>query len=179
MFFNLTKTDPNIILSGMEYGNSLNVKKVEWLSAESGFHREGYDPVLTNTAQPDNIDDYEFDIEVGGTDVKDWKYDLPRATDLTSTTTMTMENESNPIPQFNLKLTDKVDNIGDLAEPTLRVYGDGTTIVVESNYDTDLRVYSTAGRCIRELHVVSGPNRYPDFRPDVYIVGGVKLRLTE
>lgn len=132
MFFNLTKTDPNVILSGMETGSNLNVKKIEWLSTESGFHRNGYDPVLPNTTNPNDDSDYEFDIEVGGSGVNDWKYDLPRATNSDGTTGKKLENEDNPLPQLNIKLTDKVDNSGDAAyinhldEPELvKIYLEG------------------------------------------------------
>lgn len=69
-------------------------------------------------------------------------------------------------------------NIGDLSEPTLLIYGQGTAIVVESNYDTELRIYTPAGRFVQTLHVTSGRNIYEGFHPDIYIVGGKKLRLT-
>lgn len=70
-------------------------------------------------------------------------------------------------------------NIGDATEPTLLIHGEGTTIVVESNYDTELCLYTPEGRLIRVLSVANGTNRYEGFRPNVYILAGKKLRLTE
>lgn len=127
--FNLIENDPNIILSGMENGSHLNIKKIEWLST----HRNNYECVLENST-PDKIDDYEFDIEVGGVGNDDWKCDMPRYTSGSDashlTTGKTIQN--NNLPQFNIKLQDKLDNSGDanyvnhLDEPELvKVYLEG------------------------------------------------------
>ncbi len=137
--FNLTKTDPNIILSGLENGSLLNVKKIEWLSTETGFHRPDYEAVLPTTDKEedkdthtliDKISDYEFDVEIGGYGTDDWKWDMPRYSDLSGTTGKKFLSDK--MPQFNIKLQDKLDNSGDakyenhLDEPELvKIYLEG------------------------------------------------------
>lgn len=69
------------------------------------------------------------------------------------------------------------ETIGDLSKPELTVYAEGTTIVVKSNYETKLGVYSASGLLLRTLQVSKGTNLYGGFRPDIYIVGGTKLHL--
>ncbi len=151
--FDLVKTDPNIVLSGMENGSRLNIKKIEWLSAETGFHRKNYEPVLPTTAKEtdehgnviDKISDYEFDITVGGNDITDWHSDMPRYSVPTSgpsfTTDKTVQNDH--LPQFNIRLQDKLDNSGDAAynnhldEPELvKIYFVGQTEDENHNWQT-------------------------------------------
>ena len=147
--FNLIENDPNIILSGMENGSQLNIKKIEWVST----HRTNYEPVLPNDT-PNKIDDYEFDIEVGGTtytgDEADWHADMPRhdkgAVDPAHpenylTTGLTIKN--NNLPQFNIRLQDKLDNSGDLNydnhldEPeVVKIYLEGKTKDEHDNWQT-------------------------------------------
>ncbi len=127
--FNLIENDPNIILSGMEKGSKLNIKKIEWLSN----HRRDYECVLENST-PDKIDDYEFDIQIGGIGTDDWKCDMPRynsGSDVSYLTTgKTIQNDN--LPQFNILLQDKLDNSGEsnyinhLDEPELvKIYLEG------------------------------------------------------
>ena len=153
--FDLIKTDPNIVLSGMENGSSLNIKKIEWLST----HRNNYDPVLPSTAKEtddegneiDKISDYEFDIFVGGNDITDWHSDMPRYSAPASgsfTTGKTVQNDH--LPQFNIRLQDKLDNSGDAAyknhldEPELvKIYFEGKTTDsngVEQTYEYTITV---------------------------------------
>ncbi len=153
--FDLIKTDPNVVLSGMENGSSLNIKKIEWLST----HRNNYDPVLPSTAKEtdaggneiDKISDYEFDIFVGGNDITDWHSDMPRYSAPASgsfTTGKTVQNDH--LPQFNIRLQDKLDNSGDAAyknhldEPELvKIYFEGKTTDsngVEQTYEYTITV---------------------------------------
>ncbi len=135
--FNLIENDPNIILSGMENGSKLNIKKIEWLSQ----HRAKYESVLMNDDNPEKVNDYEFDIEIGNSDPKnpetDWTNHMPRhnagsgdAPEHYYTTDKTVKNTN--LPQFNIRLQDKLDNSGDLAydnhldEPELvKIYLEG------------------------------------------------------
>ncbi len=135
MTFNLTDNDPNIVLSGMQNGSSLNIKKIEWLST----HRDGYDCVLENDDNPEKVSDYEFDIEIAGTNTPlpgvDWTNHMPRHSTVAPplyTTGKFIRN--NNLPQFNVKLQDKGDNSGDdnyighLDEPELvKIYLEGET----------------------------------------------------
>ncbi|MDO4210959.1 MAG: hypothetical protein Q4D23_04465 [Bacteroidales bacterium] len=133
MIFDLVKNDPNVILSGMEQGSQLKIERIEWLSAADGYHRAGYDAVLPNTT-PDKVDDYEFDIWVGGAD--SWSNDMPRYTAGTEAYPLTgMKTYAQAVvPQFNIHLVDKLDNSGDekynnhLDEPELvKIYLKGAT----------------------------------------------------
>ncbi len=157
--FDLIKTDPNIVLSGMENGSRLNIKKIEWLSTEDGFHRNNYEPVLPSTDTEtddggntiDKISDYEFDIFVGGNDIDDWHNDMPRYSVPASgsfTTGKTVQNDH--LPQFNIRLQDKLNNSGDAAyknhldEPELvKIYFEGKTTDangVEQTYEYTITV---------------------------------------
>ena len=108
--FNLIENDPNIILSGIKKDNLLNIEKIEWISD----HTTDYECVLENNT-PNKIDDYEFDIEIGGADT--WNTDMPRysagkiaETDSPLTSGKTLATNNMPI--FNVKLIDKLDNSG-------------------------------------------------------------------
>ncbi|MCQ2212166.1 MAG: hypothetical protein MJZ36_00850 [Bacteroidaceae bacterium] len=57
----------------------------------------------------------------------------------------------------------------------LRIYLHGHTICIDSNYATDLRVFSVSGLYIRTLHVEEGANQYSDFQSGIYIVGNKKI----
>lgn len=106
--FNLTTTDPNVMLSGVENGSDLKVESVEWLNT----HRTGYNSSLMNASS----DKYEFDFEVGGPksaqdQTLSWTDDMPTTTKTTDFTAKAY-NSTN-VPQFNIKLQDKVNNSGD------------------------------------------------------------------
>lgn len=151
--FNLIDTDPNVILSGMEKNSSLNIKKIEWLST----HRNGYECVLENSAtDPEKTDDYEFDIEIAGTDKDnpstDWTNHMPRHSTTASpyTTDKTINNDN--LPQFNIKLQDKRDNSGDnaynnhLDEPEkVKIYLEGETDGQAYEYTITLNIVYLQG----------------------------------
>lgn len=131
--FNLIENDPNIILSGMENGSQLNIKKIEWL----GNHRSGYQCVLENN-EVNKIDDYEFDIDVCGRGEGSWISNMPRYTaggeELSEHLTSGLSIGCNELPQFNIRLQDKLDNSGDAAyvnhldEPeVIKIYLEGKT----------------------------------------------------
>ncbi len=134
--FDLTDNDPNVILSGMQNGSTLNIKKIEWLST----HRNDYACVLENSeTSPEKIDDYEFDIQIGGIDNDDWASDMPRhaaGNDDAEANYLThgMTVQNNKLPQFNIHLQDKLNNSGAAAyinhldEPELvKIYLEGKT----------------------------------------------------
>lgn len=131
--FNLIENDPNIILSGMDKGSKLNVKKIEWLST----HRAGYETVLQNKTNPNYIEDYEFDLQVGGIGTNAWSNDMPRHSKGSNTSPYTTGKTYNTdaLPQFNIRLQDKLDNSGKanydnhLDEPELvKIYLTGQTL---------------------------------------------------
>lgn len=102
--FNLIDNDPNVILSGMQQGSLLKVKSVDWLSA----HSQGYKCALENPTQG-KVDDYEFDFEIGG--AANWTDNMPRYTTDTGFADA-KPLATNSIPQFNIRLVDKLDNSG-------------------------------------------------------------------
>ncbi len=132
--FNLVDNDPNIILSGIEKGSKLNIKKIEWLST----HRAGYETVLQNKTNPNDTDDYEFDLQVGGDGIDlstwAWSNDMPRNSKGSNTSPYTTGKtfDSDELPLFNIRLQDKEDNSGKgkyenhLDEPELvKIYLEG------------------------------------------------------
>lgn len=59
--------------------------------------------------------------------------------------------------------------------PQMKAYTINHSIIIESTYDADLRIYTSAGQLSRAVHVLQGENFYTGFAPGVYIVNGKKL----
>ena len=149
--FNLIDTDPNLVLSGLASGSSLNVKKIEWISAEDGFHRAGYAPVLPNTTEG-KVDDYEFDLDVNGS--SSWTADMPRYSkgDNANPLTDGLTLGSSETPIFNVRLKDKLDNsnrdnyTNHLDEPELvKIYLEGENGEQTYEYTITLNVIYLQG----------------------------------
>lgn len=151
MEFNLTDNDPNVVLSGIENGSSLNIKKIEWLST----HRGDYRCVLENST-PNKVDDYEFDIEVGSMSKDDskWTNDMTRYTagDNANPLTTGKTFDTSDTPIFNIRLQDKKDNSGDenynnhLDEPEkVKIYLEGETKGQKYEYTITLNIVYLQG----------------------------------
>ncbi len=139
--FNLTENDPNIILYGMKKNSELNIRAIEWISE----HREGYDCAL-ESSDVNKKDDYEFTLEVGGAGA--WNHLMPRGSvgDPSVTAnyyTKNLKMKGDVLPQFNIRLQDKLDNSGDakyinhLDEPErVKIYLEGKTKDENNNEQT-------------------------------------------
>ncbi len=139
--FNLTDNDPNIILYGMKKNSDLNIRAIEWLSE----HRDGYECVLENS-NVNKKDDYEFTLQIGG--AGSWSNLMPRGSigdpkDSNKYYTKNLKMEGDGLPQFNIRLQDKLDNSGDakyinhLDEPELlKIYLEGKTKDENDNEQT-------------------------------------------
>ncbi|MCQ2212017.1 MAG: hypothetical protein MJZ36_00080 [Bacteroidaceae bacterium] len=66
----------------------------------------------------------------------------------------------------------------DRTDKMLRLYLKQGSVIVESNYETDLPVYTVAGQYVRTLHVNEGENEYKDFLSGVYIIGKKKVLIS-
>lgn len=57
----------------------------------------------------------------------------------------------------------------------LVAYSVNGNIIIESTYDTQLTIHTTAGQTVRAVTVQEGSNLYTGFAPGIYIINGKKL----
>lgn len=65
----------------------------------------------------------------------------------------------------------------ELGAKSLKIYLSGNTLMIDSNYATDLKVFYPSGQYVRTLHVESGTNEYHDLHKGLYIIGTKKLMI--
>ncbi|MBR5277512.1 MAG: hypothetical protein IKU35_10320 [Bacteroidaceae bacterium] len=61
----------------------------------------------------------------------------------------------------------------------LKIYASGGALVIDSNIEITIAVYSTNGRLVKRLQVAVGRNRFAGFEKGVYVVNGVKIMIGE
>lgn len=67
------------------------------------------------------------------------------------------------------------DPAGDVKEKTMKAYSIKHSIIIDSEYDTDVLIYTSGGQIARAVRVLEGNNVYNGFSPGVYLINGKKL----